>query len=184
MKFKKNSLATLLLIGLSANSYAGEWGAGGFIGQASIDNANDVCPGICTFDDSDTSMGINVTYGFNDAWGAEAGYMNLGSYALKFTTFSNLKVQNLSGDIDTSALYVAGTGRFYFSDNLSVAGRLGMASAKVKANVLELSESRTSTEAYIGFSFDYDLKENLKVGFRGDKINDVTSLGIAAHFSF
>lgn len=184
MKFKKIALVTLLSLGVSATSSAGEWGVGAFIGQASIDDAKDVCPGVCTFDDSDTSMGLNLTYGFNDNWGVEAGYMDLGTYSLKFTKFSNLKLQKLSGDIDASALYLAGTGRFYFSDTISVAGRLGMASAKAEANVLQFSESKTSSEVYVGFSVDYDIQEKFKVGLRADSISDVTSIGLAAHFTF
>jgi hypothetical protein len=94
MTIKQLLIASITALSLSQPALAGDFSIGVNVGQASSDLINDLCeiertfidiasPGVgfsCTTEDSDTSSAINVGYHFNDTWGLELGYMDLGEH--------------------------------------------------------------------------------------------------------
>jgi len=100
-------LSSSLLI--SQASYAGEWAIGGLVGASDIDG---VCEGITGCDESDTSLGLNLSYNFNKAWGVELGYIDLGDFDgnADLGAFGSFDIS-----ADASAVYLAGTGTINFN---------------------------------------------------------------------
>jgi len=167
---KKTILLSLLSSGLliSQAANAGEWAIGGLIGQSDADICSEFSGFSC--DDSDTSLGINLSYDFSKAWGLELGYMELGDY-------------NLAGfDIDTTALYLAGTGTVDFNDYWSLTGRLGISELDASVSGLPLSDS--STGGFAGVSLNYNFNDNLQAQFRYDNFDgDIDALALGLKYS-
>lgn len=180
---KKTILLGLLSSGLlfSQASNAGEWAIGGLVGQA---NADEACEGVFNCDDSDTALGIYLSYDFNNTWGTEFGYMDLGSYSGDVAV-SNFGTFNISAD--ASVIYFAATGTVNFNDNWSLTGRLGLADGESETSVAGFGEvtSTSSTEALLGASLNYNFNDNLQAQLRYDNFGgDIDSLALGLKYSF
>ena len=183
VKAKPAFLALGLLV--SGSSYAGNYTIGGLVGQSNIDSIEIDCNFKCDVDYSDTAIGINLGYQFTNAWGIELGYLDLGSVSFNESVFG----YNVNFKGDLSAAYLAGRGTYEFSDHWSITGRLGAASAKVKASLNFLSQNQAvsdSAEAvYAGVSIDYRFTDSVKAGLRFDQIaDDGNALALNLEYSF
>jgi len=107
--------ASALLLACSTQLTYADDDTGGYIGigvsrlDANFKGVNDE-----EFDDSDDSLQIKLGYMFNDVWGAEFGYNNLGSY----TGGSDLQ-------IDADGYWLAGVANWGFAENWDLYGKLG-----------------------------------------------------------
>lgn len=184
----KPALLALVVTGLLISSFAraGEWTVGGLIGHSTIHDIEDACfTPSCEFDDSDRSLGINVGYQFNDNWGLELGYLDLGTVELR-ESFRGLGVR-IEGD--ASAVYLVGRGTYQFTDRWSVTARLGAASADATASAvqapIQVSADADSEAVIGGLALDYHFSDHLKAGVRFDQIGDIaSSIGFALESSF
>ena len=202
---KTNKLLSLGLVVMSiaGTAQAGDWGIGLNVGQSSLtSNAGDLCDfasnsvaidlGIprstfsCSSDDSDTSVGINLSYDFTDTWGVEVGYNDLGeeSSAVNFLGVSQQLVRG-----EYSAVYLLATGNWNLTDKWSLTGRLGVAKVDLDVTLPITGDtvSDDTTEAMAGFSANYHFNDNWSADLRYDYFDiedniDNMSLGIKYHF--
>lgn len=177
-------ITILALLGLNValmqTSHANEWSIAGLVGQSSFDLSEGNCIGSCEIDDSDTSMGISVAYGFTENWGLEAGYIDFGSANVN----GSLNTFTYQATADASAIYLTGTGTYFFSDQVSITGRLGIASLDVKASALTFSESDSSEEVMLGVSADYHFNDQISTGLRFDSVSDVDAISLTFKYRF
>lgn len=100
------------------------------------------------FDDSDNAFGAKIGYMFNNKFGLEGGYMDLGNYQTK----SNNRGVDLNLDVD--AFYAAFVLNYDISDNFAVYGKLGAAVVDSNSDFTDFDES--STQAFGGVGIEYD----------------------------
>lgn len=195
MKYKL-SLAIILTL-LSPQLFANDFSVGLTFGQSSNELANPSCQNDsefimeqadfinanCVVDDSDSAIGINLSYNFTNMWGVELGYMDLGqtSAFLNLTitdpdvifidTGTNTTSTELTPEfIDTEAVYLAGTVTFDLSEKFSVTGRLGVSNVEYDliSNLFESEFNEDSTSVFAGLSLNYSLTEKWGVKLRYD----------------
>mgnify|MGYP000203384544 CR=1 FL=1 len=204
-------LAALVASSQSAPVLAGQWGIGINIGSTSTDVVSEACDSIkqpftltspansfsCANNDGDTALNIYVDYKFNDIWGAELGYIDLGQYDTMLSVDDSAVFrQTGTSDLplfsyDVKAAYLAGTGTWNFGNKWSLLGRIGVAKFDLDIDVaasfltadIEDSESIAMGGAELGYSFNDHWSMNLRYDhFDTDAIDGVVSLG--AHFNF
>jgi len=196
---------------LSQSSNSADIAIGALIGQSSFD---DICSvtAVENCDDSDTSYGFNLTYNFNRTWGIELGYSDLGTYGgsdtIVETVFDPIAgdldvVTDASQDIDLTALYLAVNASYYFNDQFSVTGRLGVteldldssirATSTVTSDIFNITEtasasesfSDSTTEAFYGISLNYNFTNALQAQLRYDLYEgDIDNFTLGLRYSF
>ncbi len=172
-----SSLISLLTIATPA---AAQWSVGATVGQSSIDDSDDVCVVNCTVDDRDTTAGVNLGYSINDIWGVELGYLDFGTTSIN----STIAGRTFSAGVDSSALYLVGTGQMELGEKWSLTGRLGVASLDINTRASFLSLSESSEEAMVGASLDYSFSKSLVASLRIDKVSDANSIGLSLQYVF
>ena len=198
-----------LLLSQSANS--ADIAIGALIGQSSFDDICSVTV-VENCDDSDTSYGFNLTYNFNRTWGIELGYSDLGTYGGSDTIVETVSdpiagdldvVADASQDIDLTALYLAVNASYYFNDQFSVTGRLGVteldldssirATSTVTSDIFNITEtasasesfSDSTTEAFYGISLNYNFTDALQAQLRYDLYEgDIDNFTLGLRYSF
>ncbi len=176
---------------LSQPVLAGTWSVGVNLGQSSSDAVETQCNNIerdffqsrfpatqfsCTSDDSDTAVGVNLGYHFDNTWGVEFGYMDFGEYTANVRgdgtgTFRTTGTNDaLPLSLEASALYLAGTASAAISDKWSLTGRLGV--AQVDADFLSqqfgFANSGDNTGLMAGVSLDYQIQKQWNAVVRYD----------------
>ncbi len=210
----KTALKIFLLVSLFSivnSAYAGNWKIGAFLGQSSFDELNDVCTEAemaansligpdfsflininCSADDSDSAIGFNIGYQFNNYLGIETGYVDLGEYGLEMSASSNdprVTIFSPSSqlNISASALYIAGVATWPFSDKLSLSGRMGAVeiSADVSATGGIFSDVESDPELMYGASLDYQISDSISLGLRSDVFDGTfATYGIGLNYHF
>ena len=186
----------------SAASCAGEFTLGAMFGSSSADGFNGECsrnlearlPGgfinidICTSDDSDNALGLNIGYMFTDSLGLEAGYADLGEYNVNVqgAVFRgpNRAPFDFDINVDTEATYLAAVGSTPVTENLSLTVRLGVYEGEVSASGEGTTVNHdTDIEFYGGASLDYRITDRLKAQLRYDDLGiEAVSLGLQLSF--
>jgi len=184
---KKVNLVLLLSLAggvASTSSYAGEWSIGVNGGQSSYDVDESSCFGVCEIDDSDSSVGVNVTYHFSDNWGVELGYLDFGAAGVSGRLDLGMSDINFDADVEATAPYLVATGTFYLSDQFSITGRAGVGSLDIEASVLAGNVSESSEEVLLGASLDYHFTDSFSAGLRYDTIDDVSAAALQLKYYF
>lgn len=191
MKLLKKSAITLAFLTITQTASAGDWSIGVLAGQSSFDEINEVCSPIAAInlgcgdvEDSDTGIGINVTYKLTNNWGFEAGYIDLGEFSTELTSsFGSSFI-----GVDASVGYISGTATLPLSDTFSITGRVGAftASGDVTSSglVSRSTDFEDDTAATFGASLDYRFTESLSLQLRYDDFDglDLASVGLNYHF--
>jgi len=204
MKFisKKIALASLITMASVPTANAGDWNLTVFAGSAESDSLSEVCgpfeiqanvqlivAGVnaratCTVDDSDTSLGLTLGYDFNETWGLELGYADLGEYVVELDILG----QTTNINLDASAPYIAGVGTLKLSEKFSLSARLGVYKASLDLSVDDISgseeEFESDEEAYAGVSVNYKLTDTISAQLRYDDFDEFSSTGLGVKFSF
>jgi OmpA-OmpF porin, OOP family len=126
-------------------------------GRAKI---NDDCAGTTTCDLSDVGMKVFGGYRLNPVWAAELNYFDFGKAEATLDTGAGI----VSATIKAKAVGVGFVGSGAVTPNWTGFMRFGV--ARVKADVsaslgnLSLTDSDTSTQAYIGVGISYLLNKN------------------------
>ena len=143
----------------------------------------------CSNDFNDFGYGLNITYNFNDTWGIELGYVELGEFSSTFSpTEVNVVGFPTTATVDASAFYLAATGSYYYNQKWSVTGRVGIYSVNADLSIrfenIEIARSSIREEDfYYGASWNYDLSEPIQLQLRYDNFDaDVFSFGIKYRF--
>ncbi|RBP51337.1 outer membrane beta-barrel protein [Arenicella xantha] len=191
------ALLVLISVGGATAQFAraGEFSIGLMAGQATFDEINTICNDVrqqgpeyfvvrCTNpDDSDSALGINAAFHFNDSWAIEAGYVDLGEYVTR------LSVLRESADITLSAesLYLAGVGTVPLSQRFSLSGRAGVYEARGEVGVVsafDAVEIDGDAEFYAGASVDFRVTDKLALQVRYDAFDEIKLIAAGVQFRF
>lgn len=198
---KKIALIGSLSLAAMQTASAGDWSLTVFGGKAKADGFGEVCSSAtlssnislilagvnsrisCTADDSDSALGVNVAYNFNEAWGLEVGYADLGEYTLELSGFGD----PADITIDAKAPYIAGVATLGLTDKLSLSSRLGVfrASGNVSSFLIGTSERISGdVQAYGGLSLDYETTKSITTQLRYDNFDEFDIVGLGIKFRF
>jgi OOP family OmpA-OmpF porin len=182
----------LVLSGLFAASQASAQGfyVGGSVGKSDIDD--EVASGLITagsVDGSDTGLKIFGGYQFNQNFGLEVAYVDLGEASYS-GTFSGLPVTG--GKVEISGLNVSAVGTFPVSPSFAVFGKVGLfawdAEASDVTGGVPFSASDDGTDISYGIGVSYNFTKNLSAraeweAFKTDPA-DASLLSIGLAFKF
>lgn len=136
-------------------------------------------------------MYAGVNLGQSDADGFSANSFSiLGGYTIDKTLAAEVAYVDLGSDssVDVSALSVSAVGSYPINDQVSVLGRLGIASTKVEVSVpgFSGSESKTALTYGIGGQYNVSSTVGVRVGYDIYKAegDDVSNLSIGAVMKF
>ena len=203
MKSVSKKLATIGFLSLASmqTANAGDWSLTVFGGQTKADGLDEVCSSAtlssnisliiagvngrisCAADDSDSALGLNIAYHFNEAWGLEVGYADLGEYTLELSGFGDPEAIT----IDAKAPYIAAVGTLGLTDKLSLSSRLGLyrASGNVSSFLIGSSERISGdVQAYGGLSLDYEITKSITTQLRYDNFDEFDIVGLGIKFGF
>lgn len=184
----------------TANAQEGSSGFyfGAFGGQSSYDvgNADDVDEAIeetvfelgglaaiteSSLDEEDTSFGVVVGYRFNDFFGLEAGYVDLG--AAEYSAEGVLDIGGTAFGFDASTSFessgptVAAVGMLPVSESFDLYGKLGIffADTEISVDVEGESDSVSSTseDTFVGAGLAWRVGENWSLHFEFTRYMDV-----------
>lgn len=181
-------LSILILVIASPLAIAGEtgWYVGASIGNTSSDiSSGDLAPACstvltCSADDSDSSTNIFGGYQFNRHLAVEGGYVDLGDSA-------TLDSNNGGGVLthttqETTGISVAGIGRYAFSEEWAVFGKLGMFLWDSDSNFsstagAQLSANDSGTDLTYGVGISYRFGKQLALRLAWDRYTNLGNSG-------
>jgi OOP family OmpA-OmpF porin len=135
--------------------------------DADFDDVDDL-----SFSDSDTAIQVKGGYMFNDMFGLEGGYVDLGDY---------------DGDggirIDADGFWLAGIGNWSVAENWDIYGKLGAfavdaASDQVIPGIGMVKENDTETSFFGGVGVEYDFGEWNLFGEYAVVDTDISNLNV------
>lgn len=134
-----------------------------------------------SLDQTDTSLGINAGYRFNNYFALEGAYQHLGSFDYSATTGTD----TIDGKFKASALSLAGVGIYPLSPQWSLYGKAGLTRTDAKLEASSESgltptenTSHTGTGLLFGAGVTFDFARNFfaKAGWdRYTKVGDGTT---------
>ncbi|AIF47596.1 porin family protein [Dyella japonica] len=160
------SLGALLLAAPLASRAAVETGNGDLFVNASLGSAHSDVSGLTKQDDF--GYGVNVGYRWNDTWGVEAGYVDLGKPEAKgYPVYNN--TYNLKLHVTGWTLGV--NGKLNLAEHWFLSARLGAFFSNTKLTVEGYSNdfSANDTNLYVGVGAGYNFSRNLSVGINFDR---------------
>lgn len=178
------AIALALLVPVTGMA-AGRDGSGMYVGaaanrlDASFDDASNV-----SFDDSDTTWSVFGGFMFNKWFGAEVGYLDLGSYA----SDSGLK-------LDADAISLAAVANWNLSNNFALYGKLGVFflesnSEQVIPGIGLVQDGEDSTQEYVAVGAQFNFGNGLglygEYSWADTSVNDlnidIISVGLKYYF--
>ncbi|HET7772540.1 MAG TPA: porin family protein [Burkholderiaceae bacterium] len=186
MKKTQIAAAALLLAGLGSTGAAmAQTAQGPYVGAtAGVSRFSVDCTGTTTCDKSGTAFKLYGGMNFNEIFGAEVSYNELGKAK---GTVLGVGVENKVRSFD-----VAGTARYPVSNDVSVFGKLGMGNIRAKVSAAGLSESDSSWQPVVGVGVNWNLSkefalraelENRRYKFQGEK-DTINTFSVGAQMNF
>ncbi|HZM35996.1 MAG TPA: outer membrane beta-barrel protein [Burkholderiales bacterium] len=192
MKIKKHLVRSV--IALSGLGFAGQALAqgyvGGSVGQTDFDS--EITSGLITsgsVDTKDTAFKLFGGYMFNQNFGLEAAYVDLGEASYS-GTFGGSPVTG--GKVEASGFNISGLGSFPVTPTFSVFGKLGLfiweAEASDTTGGVPFSQKNDGTDLSFGIGVSYDFTRNLSARAEWERLTldevdaDVLSIGFAYKF--
>lgn len=142
--------ATIALASVAATPAFSDDDTGPYIGgsvnrlSADFEDVNDV-----SFDDSDNALGAKAGYMFNNRFGIEVGYLDLGNY------HADAPSQGIDINVDADGFYGVGVLNFDLADRWDLYGKLGVFVLDSDSDLTDFEES--STDLYGGVGVQYNL---------------------------
>lgn len=190
MNFKKNLIAASVMVAVSGSALAsGNGYVGVGFGQARYDvSAADLDAAILAegFSSSSTSVDDNsgawklfAGYKFNENFGIEGGWVDLGN--IDTNTVTTGPSATISGEVEAKGLFIDAVGFLPVSDRFTVYGKVGVFRADVEAQVVALSGGSAVTvsadddsfEAKFGVGVSYDFTDQFGARLEFERYNDV-----------
>jgi OOP family OmpA-OmpF porin len=185
--------AVLVLSGLVAASQASAQGfyMGGSVGQSDIDSSIAVPDLITagTFDGKDTAYKLFGGYQFNQHFGLEIAYIDLGSASYS-GSFIGLPVTG--GSVDVSGLNFSAVGTLPLNAGFALFGKVGLFSWEAKAHDITagvpFSGKVDGTDISVGLGASYNITKSISVRAEWDRFEldtanaDLLSIGIVFRF--
>ncbi|WP_158543493.1 porin family protein [Dyella solisilvae] len=117
---------------------------------------------------NDTGYGLNFGYRYNDTWGLEAGYVDLG----KPSATGSYAGYDYKGNLHVAGWTVGGNGKFNFAQNWFLSARLGGFFSKTKLDATVAGESFSfrghDTNFYAGVGAGYNFNRSWSLGINYD----------------
>lgn len=200
----KRLIGIIMTSVFSAGAMAQEPGfyVGGSLGYANLDQDEAEMQSILTgngltgtvdVDDEDLGWKFFGGYNFNKYFGAEIGYMNLGSVDAAFNVTAPVAATG-SADIDVDGFMAAGTLSYPINEFVDVSGKVGVylwnADGTVKVSTVSMSADDDDSDLLFGIGGKYHYTENIT--FRaewerafdvGDSDLDLFSVGVQYNFN-
>lgn len=123
-------------------------------------------------DKNSWAYGLNAGYRWQDTWGVEAGYVDLGRPKLKGFYYDGYASYPFTAEVHTSGFTLGANGRWRITDSWHVNARLGAFFAKTRVTgggYLHGDVSDNDTNLYFGAGLAYDFSSNLSVGLNVDR---------------
>jgi OmpA-OmpF porin, OOP family len=184
--------AVLVLSGLVAASQVSAQGfyIGGSVGQSEFDDSNAI-PELITsgsVDGSDTGYKIFGGYQFNQHFGLEVAYVDLGkaSYSGRFGALTVT-----GGSVETTGFNFSAVGTLPLGSSFALLGRIGLFTWESKANDVTggvpFSGKENGTDVSYGFGASFNFTKNLSMRAEWDRFKavgdiDLLSIGVAYKF--
>jgi OOP family OmpA-OmpF porin len=161
---KKMLFATILgaaLVVPFAAQAAGGYVGGGF-GQSTYD-VDDAGMTTTSRDENGSGFKLYGGYEFDQNWGVEVGYANLG----KLKNVYNVMGTNVTVSAKSYSMYVAGTGTLPLNEQFSLFGKLGLATNHISvdgsASGFTASDSGSKSGMMFGVGAAYNVTKNVAV---------------------
>ena len=142
------------------------------IGVAALDSDFDDVDDL-TFEDSDTTAQLKGGYMFNDMFGIEGGWVDLGDY------------KGGSGiEVDANAFWLTGVGNWSFANNWDLYGKVGMVAVNAKSDQVipfrgQVKEDDTETDIFGAVGLEYDFGSWNLFGEYAVMDTDVSDLNVS-----
>ncbi len=184
--------AVLVFGALVAASQASAQGLylGGSVGKSDVDES--ITSGLITsgsVDGKDTGYKIFGGYQFNQNFGVEVGYVDLGK--VTYSGFSGASPVT-NGKVDVSGLSISAVGTLQLNPSFGLFGKIGILDWKLKASDITggvpFSDKATGSDVAFGFGVSYKITRNVSARaewerFKFDSENaNFLSIGIAYSF--
>lgn len=155
-----------LLLATPFASHAMDTGNGDLFVNGSVGTSHSDISGLTK--QNDTGYGVNFGYRWNDTWGLEAGYVDLGKPEAKGYPVNNA-TYNLKLHVTGWTLGV--NGKFNFAQHWFVSARGGafFSNSKLTVDGYPNSFSASDTNLYVGVGGGYNISRNLSVGINFDR---------------
>ncbi|WP_266183208.1 outer membrane protein [Dyella humicola] len=119
---------------------------------------------------NDTAYGLNFGYRYNDTWGLETGYVDLG----KPEANGNIDGYDYKAKLHVSGWTVGGNGKFNFAQHWFVSGRLGIffSSTKLTESLAGSGSDQIKTNDvnwYAGVGAGYNFNRHLSLSINYDR---------------
>jgi len=189
---KSIATAVLVLSGLLAASQASAQGfyIGGSVGQSNFDDSNAIPDLITsgTVDSTDTGYKIFGGYQFNQHFGLELAWVDLGK-----ATYSGafLGASVTGGTVETSGLNFSAVGTLPLGSNFALFGKVGFFTWESKASDVTggvpFSGKDDGTDVSFGIGASYNFTKNFGVRAEWERfkaVGDIDLLSIGAVYKF
>ncbi len=115
----------------------------------------------------DTGYGVNFGYRWNDTWGLETGYVDLGKPYASMNIFN----QTLKAKLHVTGWTLGANGKFNFGNHWFVSARGGVffSNTKLTTNFADGSLSAHDTNIYAGLGGGYNFNKHLSIGLNFDR---------------
>ena len=123
-------------------------------------------------DKNSWAYGLNFGYRWQDTWGVEAGYVDLGRPKAKGFIYDGYVAYPYTAEVHVSGFTLGANGRWRFADNWHVNARLGAFFSKTKVSgggYLAGEVTDNDTNLYFGAGLAYDFSSNLSLGLNVDR---------------
>lgn len=184
--------AVLVLSGLVAASQASAQGfyIGGSVGQSKMDNGNAIPDLITsgTVDGKDTGYKIFGGYQFNQNFGVDLAYVDLGKASYS-GTFLGIPVTG--GTVKTSGLNISAVGTLPLNSGFALFGKVGFFTWESKASDVtggvSFSGKEDGTDVSFGVGASYNFTKNFGVRAEWERfkaVGDIDLLSIGVVYKF
>ncbi|MHA6204960.1 outer membrane beta-barrel protein [Dyella soli] len=154
------------LAAASFASHAQTGGNGDFFVNGSVGSTHADIQGLT--DQNSTGYSVNAGYRWNDTWGLEAGYVDLGKPKAN-GYFINGYSYNLA--LKVTGWTLGANGKFKFARDWYVSARAGafFSTSKLTVSGMSGDVSANDTNLYVGMGLGYNITRNLGVSINFDR---------------
>lgn len=190
MKVRKILAASALALGgaLAATQASAQAFVGGSIGQSDMDGSitQDLVTSLTTFDGKDTGFKVFGGYMFNQYFGVEGAYVDLGEASYNGTFFGQPAT---GGRVEITGFNVAALGSYPVTPEFSVFGKIGLFIWDAEASDSIGLAKADGSDISFGLGVSYNFTRNLGVRAEWERFKvvndadaDLLSIGFVYRF--
>jgi len=175
---KAGLLVGIFILPVSQQSFADNgWYIGGAIGKAYVDENIDGTQ----FKADGTSFRVSGGYEFNDHFGVEASYIDLGTFKDSF----DINGQTIPVSANADGFSFAAVGRLPLGEQFSAKARVGFYFSDGQSTVNGITENDPSEQnPFVGLGLAYELTESVQLSLDADYFDLETAQPLVASLGF